>query len=274
MKKHVLCFAFLVIAVCALGVSAHARTVEIVRYDLSIVSANIPLFMDLDRESEDLAINAERIAKVEYDHDKTLEERNQYILDLLDALETIEIPTLEGIRPSGIYYYAESGVFNISCSVGEDELIEYSVYLPSADKEYLLGRGGYLTNGPTLLGEKVYLYSSRERVWTTSDFERLYSWTGFLKVNGFFMSCTYTSRVNDSTCLDAEGVKQLLSESPVATISEYYQQLEREENAARNAVDVKFIAILTVAIVEAEAIVAFAVLLIRRLRSNNEGRTP
>lgn len=229
MKKYIVWFFLIVMAVCSLCVPANARSQGDPPYILQMSPEDIPLLLELDREAENLAILVEEIAEVVHEsHGDPLEERNKYVLEMLGFLDVLEIPMIWDRLPDQINYYSHNSHFCISFFIEDRHLIHYYVFTPSSNIDSLMVDGGYLTNSPRLLGEKIYLYHSWEKERNATWEDRFYDWMGYSKIDDFYVQFDYGVRVENPRRQSAEEIIQALSDAPIATIDEYYHLVNRE----------------------------------------------
>lgn len=235
MSKYLLWIVLLgvVLSTLVAGGSASANVVD--DYALHFAPDDIAPLLALDREDEDLATKAEKLIGDGYIKFADFRKRNQYILELLEVLETVEVPMLWGRLPYDIYYRPQSDCIEFYYRNDYSGYVRYDLYFTSSQEYQWICDREFLEEKPLVLGEKINLYYVGDLSYDGTKGPRCV-WRLFLQINGYNFICEYVGNPEAPGVLGATEIQQALREAPVATVADFCPEVRQEPEEPVNLV--------------------------------------
>lgn len=217
MKKYSLCVLVLITIICGIAIAPVNAYIVVEAYWQEFNQREVFHLLELDKDDPELAIKAEQIATYPtydyyYSRNYPIEQRNKYIAELIEVLETLKLP-IAGKYINKVIYEPEYDCLKVSFG-SRSNLIEYELYNPYGDryKEYI--SGSWYDCTPQQIGE-ISLYESKAG---SDDERRQYEWVAYLQLNDYRFRCTVS---RDDGEYDEERLKKTLRNAPISTIDEF-----------------------------------------------------
>ena len=218
MRKNKVLVILLFAILCLYFVNdvGHANVIVTV-YSLNFDRKETIQLLNMNKENPELAVWVETMSENPYasyySKNILLEDRNKYVLLLMDFLDSVYLPQPSPYF-SRVVYIADEGYVEVDL-----RNVKYELYIPSS-KEYKLfcEDSGYGCE-PRKIGE-ILLYESYENSTVNSDNKTVYEWEGYLELNGYRFKCC--SKELD---YDEERMLRILQEAPLYTLKEAYEAL-------------------------------------------------
>ncbi len=226
MKKHVTIILVLLFVFTNICNSASAE-VLIEGYCIDFDRRETMQLLKLNKGDAELATQAEEIGKepyaLYYASHFPLEERNKYVADLIELLETLKLPQTRNFFRE-IFYSAAEGKVTVQFLE-----IKYELCMPTSEEYKIFSEDSGYDCEPRQIGQ-VLLYQSSENETIDSNGESSYAWEGYLELNEYRFKC-YSKKEG----YDEEKMISILSEAPLYTMREAYIALGLDPDDVEDA---------------------------------------
>ena len=201
----------IIIIICSVITVSHAEIV--ITYELTVEAEDIPLILAMDRNSEGFVDAVETLCRTDTYPYTEYEKREANVLALMNLLENIQIPLIDGRLPDKIIYRPD--VRNMFVIYGGKDYNYISFTIPYS---YIATDNGLTVKQEG--NEEVELFKSKE-----SSSEERYLWIGDIQVYNYVFECSYSVVIADHPdAISEDKLRQLMNDAPVTTMADFCSQ--------------------------------------------------